>query len=534
MNRLKFLKYFTVHCATVILFSICQSKGADFPEAEAKAKEHGQSAIESSAATINQGDLKNFLERLASEEYEGRGTGDKGERMATAYLASFFEGLGLTPAGNDGTYFQEFGFNAGKEMNSENQLTIQIHEPLGLVRTFEPGQHYLPVNFSVSGEMKPTRTVFAGFGIQNKEYNSFENLNVKDAWVLVFRGSPKDRKELQKFGPLVNKAQQAKKLGARGIIYIKGPNPGVGKMLVPPSQNVGSNNEILPAMTISDELAGSLLGGTDNGSFKDVFESFYSGKKVGGFPLPYSLSAQIGLTKKEDKGRNVIARLKVKENPSEEAIMVGGHIDHLGLGTRGGTRAKGKDTALIHYGADDNASGISAIMELAQFYADLKNQGKFELKRDIIFAAWSGEEMGLFGSKHFVKKQKEIKGDGIYPSISAYLNLDMIGRLKENPLIVHGTGSSKAWNGIVDSIEGEMKIEKSESPYLPTDSTPIYNAGVPILALFTGLHDDYHTPADTPDKIDYAGLLKVTNYLQSLTTATANQEIAPDYVKVKK
>ena len=106
MTHLKSLKYFAVHCFTVVLFSICQSTGADFPEAEAKAKEHGKSAIESSSATINQNDLKNFLEKLASEEYEGRGTGDKGERMATAYLASFFEGLGLEPAGNDGTYFQ--------------------------------------------------------------------------------------------------------------------------------------------------------------------------------------------------------------------------------------------------------------------------------------------------------------------------------------------------------------------------------------------------------------------------------------------
>ena len=142
MTRLISLKHLTAHCFTAILLSICQSTGADFPEAEAKAKEHGKSAIESSSATINQNDLKNFLEKLASEEYEGRGTGDKGERMATAYLASFFEELGLEPAGNDGTYFQEFGFNAGKEMNSENHLTIQIQEPLGLVRTMKPGQHY--------------------------------------------------------------------------------------------------------------------------------------------------------------------------------------------------------------------------------------------------------------------------------------------------------------------------------------------------------------------------------------------------------
>ncbi|HAA87403.1 MAG TPA: hypothetical protein DCE22_04050, partial [Verrucomicrobiales bacterium] len=110
----------------------------------------------------------------------------------------------------------------------------------------------------------------------------------------------------------------------------------------------------------------------------------------------------------------------------------------------------------------------------------------------------------------------------------------MIGRLEEKPLIVHGTGSSQSWDALVDSVETEIKIEKSANPNLPTDSTPLYNAGVPILALFTGLHDDYHTPADTPDKIDYAGLLKVTNYLQSLTTTTANREMPPDYVNFKK
>ena len=256
------------------------SSAKEFPKAEAKAKEHGKSAFQNSSESINQKDLKNFLERLASEEYEGRGTGDKGERMATEYLASFFKELGLEPAGDNGTYFQEFSFNTGKKMNNDNSLTIIIDEPIGVVRKLKPGQHYLPVNFSPSSDIEETQTVFAGFGISTDNYNSFEGLDVKDKWVIVFRGSPKDKKDLQRFGPLVNKAQQAKKLGAKGIIYIKGPNPNVGAMLVPPTQNVGSNNDILPSITISDELAGAILGGTQNGKFKELFDQYFNSNKI--------------------------------------------------------------------------------------------------------------------------------------------------------------------------------------------------------------------------------------------------------------
>ena len=333
-NKLKFILFSLIGLTLGTL-----SSAKEFPKAEAKAKEHGKSAFQNSSESINQKDLKNFLERLASEEYEGRGTGDKGERMATEYLASFFEELGLEPAGDNGTYFQEFNFNTGKKMNNDNSLTIIIDEPIGVVRKLKPGQHYLPVNFSPSSDIEETQTVFAGFGISTDNYNSFEGLDVKDKWVIVFRGSPKDKKDLQRFGPLVNKAQQAKKLEAKGIIYIKGPNPNVGAMLVPPTQNVGSNNDILPSITISDELAGAILGGTQNGKFKELFDQYFNSNKIAGFPLPYSIKARIGLDKNEDQGRNVIARLKVNEASSNEAVMVGGHIDHLGFGNRGGTRA---------------------------------------------------------------------------------------------------------------------------------------------------------------------------------------------------
>ena len=402
------------------------SSAKEFPKAEATAKEHGKTDFKNSTESINQEDLKSFLERLASTEYEGRGTGDKGERMATEYLATFFQELGLEPAGDNGTYFQEFSFNTGKKMNNDNSLTIVIDEPIGVVRKLKPGQHYLPVNFSPTTNTGETQTVFAGFGINTDNYNSFEGLNVKDKWVIVFRGSPKDKKELQRFGPLVNKAQQAKKLGAKGIIYIKGPNPGVGMMLVPPTQNVGSNSDILPAITISDELAGAILGGNDNGKFKELFNHYYNSEKVTGFPLPYSIMAQIGLDKKEDQGRNVIARLKAKEDFSTESVMVGGHIDHLGFGNRGGTRAKGEQASKMHLGADDNASGIAAIMELAQFYVNQKKIGELNLKGILFLEPGQEKKWGFLDQNILLKNKRKKKRMRFIPrsqltSISTWL-----------------------------------------------------------------------------------------------------------------
>ena len=139
--------------------------------------------------------------------------------------------------------------------------------------------------------------------------------------------------------------------------------------------------------------------------------------------------------------------------------------------------------------------------------------------------------MGLFGSKHYVKQARE-KGEGrLYPAIAAYLNMDMVGRLGDQPLNVMATGSSKDWKAIIDSLGEELKTKVSPNPNLPTDSTSFYSAGVPVIALFTGLHDEYHTPDDTADKLDFEGLTRISHYLKSLTLAVASLDSAPAYLK---
>ncbi len=504
----------------------------EFAAAEASASGHGVDALVMTTPAIAEADLRCHVNRLASEEYEGRGTADRGERMATAYVASFFEGLGLRPDGDDGTWFQEFEFPAGMTLAGNNSLSLRIDEPIGLVRRFRPGEHYQPLPVSTGGKVD-AGVVFAGFGIETKDYDSFEGLAVKGRWVMVLRGQPKDRKDLARFGSVVAKVKTAQKKGAAGVILIKKTTPAVPNELIPPGSSVGSRQQILPAVTISDRLAAAMLVGIDDDKqLGALFAAYDCGERVRGFPLPFQCAAEIGIAAKEDTGRNVLARLQAGDEPSGEVIVFGAHVDHLGRGDRGGSRAKGTEAGRIHVGADDNASGVAAMMEVGQLLAERRKSGKLQLQRDIVFAAWSGEELGLRGSRCFLEKAKAEEGGG--SAIAAYLNLDMVGRARDNGFVMHGTASSKAWNGILDAVGeiGGLETKRSESPHIPSDSISFYNAGVPILAAFTGLHDDFHKPSDTIDKIDFAGLDQISRYMAELTVTVANPPAAPDYVKV--
>lgn len=504
----------------------------DFKEAEDKATKQAEEALKASTAEVTEADLKNYVTRLASREYEGRGTGLKGERMATAYLAAFFKGLELNPAGDKDSFYQNFTFKHGLTYADKNTLEITLAEPLGLVRRFSPGSHYEPLSISTSATVD-AGVVFAGYGIEMEEYNSYEGLDVKGKWVIVLRGHPGDDKKLARQGPMIVKANNAKKREAAGIIYVKGTNPKVSRELVPPTRSVGGG-QAMPAISITDSLAVSLLTGQgDIESLRKLYQSYNKKERTKGFSLPYQIKAEIGITPREISGRNVIARLQAGDEPSAEAIVVGGHIDHLGFGNRGGSRAQGTEADQLHYGADDNATGVAVVMELAQYFQDLKKAGKLNHKRDLIFAGWSGEEMGLHGSKHYVAELKKSLGEDLHPKICAYLNLDMVGRARQGGLIVQGLGSSRAWPSIMDELEEVpgLNLKKSPNPHMGTDTVHFYNSKIPVIGAFTGSHDDYHTPRDTVATIDFPGLTKICNFYRILAAKTAEREHAPDYLK---
>lgn len=512
---------------------VLQATAETFEKAERIANKQGKRALKQSAAGIVEGDLRTYVTRLASAQYEGRGTGDKGERMATAYLATFFRGLGLAPEGPDQSFFQTFDFPAGMRMDGVNQLIFEGRVPEGFKSMIAPGKDYQPLSISASGETK-AEAVFAGFGISTGDYDSFAGIETKGRWIIVLRGVPESRPALRGSGPLIVKANLAKEKGAAGIIFVKGTNEEISTELFPLSQEIGGG-PILPALCISDRLAAPLLTGKPElTALKKLFRSYSDGKQVKGFSLEGEISTRIGIVKNRDEGRNVIGRLIVGTEPAAEAIMIGAHIDHLGYGNRGGTRAEGEQAKALHLGADDNASGVAVMMELAQHFTSMKAAGSLKMKRDLIFSGWSGEEMGLFGSTAYV--EEGTRESALYPRIAAYLNLDMVGRLTEEGLNVQGTGSSGDWQAVLDKIEkpDEMKVLRSASPFLPTDSTPLYNAGIPILSIFTGLHDDYHTPRDTIETLNFPGLLAVTGYVREMTEELARLPEAPGYVKVER
>lgn len=504
----------------------------EFKEAEEKASKQAEEALMASKAEVTEADLKNYVTRLASREYEGRGTGLKGERMATAYLAGFFNGLELHPAGDKDSFYQNFTFEHGLTYANKNTLEITLAEPLGLVRRFSPGTHYEPLSISTSATVD-TGVVFAGYGIEMEEYNSYEGLDVKGKWVIVLRGHPGDDKKLARQGPMIVKANNAKKHEAAGIIYIKGTNAKVSRELVPPTRRVGGG-QAMPALSITDSLAVSLLTGQgDIDALRKLFQSYDKKERTKGFSLPFQIKAEIGIEPRKISGRNVLARLQAGDQPSEEVIVIGGHIDHLGFGNRGGSRAQGTEADQLHYGADDNATGVAVVMELAQFFQDQKKAGKLNHKRDLIFAGWSGEEMGLHGSKHYIAKAKETLGEDLHPKIAAYLNLDMVGRARQGGLIVQGLGSSRAWPSIVDELEKVpgLNLKLSANPHMGTDTVHFYNSKIPIIGAFTGSHDDYHTPRDTVATIDFPGLTQICHFYRNLTAKTAQREHAPDYLK---
>jgi Tol biopolymer transport system component len=494
-------------------------------------------ALETSAA-IDPGDLQGHVGILASEQMEGRLTGTPGERRATAYVAAVFEGLGLTPAGDGGGWFQGFDFTSAVSLGQGNTLSVD-----GIAQTPVAGRDWRPLGLSATGPAGPAEAVFAGYGIvapaegANRAYDSYGELDVNGKWVLMLRYLPEDiaperRQHLHRYAELGYKAAVARSRGALGIIVASGPNAAVKDQLVPLSFEAAAAGATLAAVSVTDDLADAMLApsGKRLGELQDVLDG---GDAVAGFALPeVRVTAGIDLVPETGRGRNVLARLRAGATPSEEVVVIGAHVDHLGRGIEGKSLARPDEKGKVHYGADDNASGVAALMEIAQYLADLKAQGRLPLKRDILFAAWSGEELGILGSTHFTRSFGGADRESLYPAVAAYLNMDMIGRL-DGPLSLQGVGSSSVWPREIEkrNVPVGLNIVTSESAFMATDATAFYLKGVPVLNAFTGPHAEYSTPRDTPDTLNYDGMQQVARLMALIARGLATAETAPDYIR---
>lgn len=526
--------------------------------------------------TFAPADAVSHVEYLCRPQLGGRLTGTKGEKLATNYVALHFETLGLLPAGDDDTYFQEFEFTSGVSVGPESVLTVG-DTPLKL------DTDWRPVAFSTSNEVEAADVIFAGYGLRApaaegiEEYDSFVHLDVKDKWVVVFRFmpenfTPEQRQHFIRYSSLRFRAMQARDMGARGLIIVSGPTSGVKEQLIPLQFDGSLAGSGLPVISVTDEVAANWFAAHKKDLGK-IQEKMDSGEPAMGFPLEgLKIAAAIDIRHEKKKGRNVLGRLQVNEEQAGQIVVVGAHVDHLGTGPNGNSLARGDEQSNIHYGADDNASGVAAMMQIAEAMTQARDAGRLQGQRDIVFAAWSGEELGLLGSSHYVKtletlfsqhaaavSPKEVPSDKNVPDdkepadpkpdtpksddstgpntgglnlyIAACLNMDMVGRLQEK-LVLQGTGSSTAWQKIVEQANVPMGLSLSlqDDSYLPTDASVFFMHGVPILSAFTGNHSEYHTPRDTPEKLNYEGISKVAKLMMLVCRQLVADERPPAYV----
>ena len=501
-------------------------------------------------------DLRAHVAALASEDTAGRLTGTEGERIATAYAARVFRSLGLDPAGDDGDYFQHFDFVAGVSLGENNTLHV-LGESVA-AEDFEVDRDWRPLAFSRDGVADAAQVVFAGYGIvapasdHTPALDAYAELDVADKWVLVFRFvpeglSPPARQHLRRHSSLRYKAMLARDRGARGILIVSGPRSKARRELVKLAFDTSLGGSSLSAISISDALAKRLLrqSGRDLAELQDEFDGA-QGASTGFVLEGVRVEARVDLRKQRRTGRNVLARLPANAGPADShdspapALLIGAHIDHLGRGEGQGSLARGDERDRIHPGADDNASGVAVLLEAAQDLASRSARGELLLQRDVIFAAWSGEELGLLGSSHFVDALSDPHDPHdphalLSSRIAAYINLDMVGRLRDE-LLVYGVASSSAWPRLIeksDAALGVPVVAKADS-FLPSDSTPFAARGVPTLSAFTGVHAEYHSPRDTPETLDYDGMLEVARLVTSLSEGIAAQRDPPDYIPQKR
>jgi aminopeptidase YwaD len=460
--------------------------------------------------------LRTHARYLASTELTGRAVDTPGIKLARDYIAKEFARYGLAPGGDNGTYFQAFDVATGVALKQPTRLALG-DAPLD-VQT-----DWIPLGLSASGKAEG-ELVFAGYGITAKDYgyDDYAGLDVKGRVVLVLRYEPPPLDEKSPFqkpprysthAALRAKANNARDHGAIGMILVDLHHAGdEQKELISMRSSLWrGGNSIVAAQVKRRHLHAWLAPhGLSLTALKDHVDRL---QKPAALTLP-KLKVSLTLTLEEIRQRteNVIGVLPGSDaSLKRENVVIGAHYDHIGYG-HFGTRDSSTEGE-IHHGADDNASGIAVLLQLAE---RMSRQAP-RPARTMIYAAFSGEELGLHGSRHYVNHPP-------FPleSTKAMLNLDMVGRLRDNRLTVFGANSAKEASAIVADAARDLALEVRQSDGIGrSDHMSFYNKKIPVLHFFTGTHPDYHRPSDTWDKLNYEGMAKITDLVLITTQKIA-------------
>ncbi len=408
---------------------------------------------------------------LSSDELKGRRAGDPGEILASEFIASKFKEIGLTPKGDNNSFFQHFTINDGKELSKDTDLRLNG-------KVLKAGVDFFPLSNS------PAASINA---------ESSPSLNEKgQPWMVDLAEAIRENKENPHFDVanlLTEKMLKAKEKGASAVIFFNSSSL-EDKIKFDPKDR--SETAPLPAAYINTNAQKQHLN--------DASSS-------------YQISANLLITPKIRKSRNVIGYL---DNNAPYTIVIGAHFDHLGYGEDGNSMIRTGDLG-IHNGADDNASGTSSMIELAFLLKNSKAK-----QYNYLFIAFSAEELGLNGSKYFVEHPSVPLN-----SINYMINMDMVGRMNDSTktITVGGYGTSPSWKTMIESVKKKdfmMRFDSSGTG--PSDHSSFYRKDIPVLFFFTGLHSDYHKPSDDADKINYVGMLKIIRFIQQMIEANKNNQ----------
>ena len=515
--------------------------------------------------------LRKDVTYLASDALDGRRTGTQGANDAAQYIAGEFGGLGLRPGmqiakpartrgETSARYLQPFPYVASVDLGKRNALTIVTRGVLDTLngesaQTLRIGTDWMPLGFSSNATVESDALVFSGYGISASElkYDDYEIAQPKDRVAIILAGTPdgdNPHSQFTRAGQIRFKAAAARAAGARALIIISSEsNLNDDRLSRLSYDNAGEAG--LPVVIISRSAAISFLGAEALAAYEKSAKA-----RTPELPIPKRVFLTVEVIRRESPSHNVIGVLPGSDPKlKDEAIVIGAHYDHLG---RGGAGSLAQSEGEIHHGADDNASGTAGLLELARMFSTQSPKPR----RTIVFIAFSGEEEGLIGSNYYVNHPVVP-----LPNTVAMINLDMVGRLNENKLVIGGVGTAQDWRAMIDagniaqsttialnsrtgsgsSKERPMVIGANGRPVVmtdpakrfsltlnedgfgPSDHSSFYGKQIPVLFFWTGTHADYHKPSDTAEKINYDGLARITSFVANIVRDIDKSDTRPTY-----
>ena len=504
--------------------------------------------------------LREHVAYLASEKLEGRRTGTKGVEAAAKYIAGEYEQLKLRAPKSSKSYFQPFPFVAGVTLGKGNSLSFRTSE-------LRVSEDWMPLGFSLNSRVENVPAVFVAYGITagDLNYDDYSRVSTAGKAAIAFAAAPDEDNPHGRFARYRDprwRAVAARNAGAKALfLIVRSANFSEAHLSRLHFDNSAGDAGI-PVIAISRQAALKLLNLPNDAALAQLESSIKhnannsiapgQGTTADKVNTVSGVTLSTNVVRQEVPAHNVIGILEGSDPVlKNEAIVIGAHYDHLGRGGEGSLAPKEGD---VHHGADDNASGTAGVLELARLFAAQKP------RRTIVFAAFSGEEEGLLGSNYYVNHPPIPLANTI-----AMINMDMIGRMKDNKLVIGGVGTAPEWRPLIETanlLQGvtvsatgtpastrnyplvvasngraivtsdsskQFVITMNEDGFGPSDHSSFYARQIPVLFFWTGTHEDYHKPSDTADKINYTDQSRILAVVAKIVRELDSAEKRPTY-----